>query len=84
MNSHTEAAASASGNWPATLVGWGMSAWGWLTADMPGITILLTLATLALTVVNLASAVRKFRRGRAPGKSRLRRVRDSITGMGEL
>lgn len=73
-----------SGSWLTTIAGWGMSAWGWLVADMPGITILLTLATLALTVVNLASAVRKFRRDRTPGKSRLRRVRDSITGMGGL
>jgi hypothetical protein len=52
------------GGWWQTLAGWAVSCWGWATADMPGLTIILTVSTIALTVVKLLDAVRTLRADR--------------------
>lgn len=49
------------GGWWQTIAGWAVSGWGWATADMPGLTIILTVCTIALTMVKLLDAVRRFR-----------------------
>lgn len=43
------------------LVGWVVTAYNWLFFGMPGIAILVALATLALTIIKLLDAVRAWR-----------------------
>lgn len=42
-------------------VGWAVTAYNWLFFGMPGIAILVAIATLALTVIKLLDAVRAWR-----------------------
>lgn len=62
------------GGWPVTLGAAAMSGWNWLTAGANGMTIILTLLSIALALIKLADAVRAWRATdrRAPVGDRLR------------
>lgn len=49
------------GGWMAVLAGAAMSSWNWLTSGANGMTIILTLLSIALAAVKLADAVRSWR-----------------------
>lgn len=49
------------GGWAVTLGSAVMSGWGWLTAGANGMTIILSLLSIALAVIKLADAVRAWR-----------------------
>jgi hypothetical protein len=49
------------GGWGAVLAGATMSGWNWLTTGANGMTIILTLLSIALAVIKLADAVRTWR-----------------------
>lgn len=49
------------GGWREAAAGWAVSWYGWLFADMPGITAIVAVATLVLTVIKILDAVRAWR-----------------------
>jgi hypothetical protein len=49
------------GGWWQSGVGIVVSAWSWLVGDANGLTIFLTAATLILTLIKIADAVRRFK-----------------------
>ena len=49
------------GGWVAVLAGATMSGWNWLTSGANGMTIILTLMSIALAAIKLADAVRTWR-----------------------
>ena len=51
------------GGWREAVVGWLVSGYGWLFADMPGIAALVAVATLVLTIIKILDAVRAWRAG---------------------
>jgi hypothetical protein len=62
------------GGWVAVLAGAGMSGWNWLTSGANGMTIILTLLSIALAAIKLADAVRSWRATdrHAPMRARLK------------
>jgi hypothetical protein len=49
------------GGWVITLGAAAMSGWNWLTAGANGMTIILTMMSIALAAIKLADAVRAWR-----------------------
>ena len=60
-DSNMQTADTINGGWAAVLAGAGMSAWNWLTSGANGMTIILTLLSIALAAIKLADAVRSWR-----------------------
>lgn len=65
------------GGWAQALAGWLLAGWQWAAGDVPPLTAALTLASLALTVIKLADAVRRYRAS-DPERGRWRRVREAV------
>ena len=65
------------GGWFQAIVGWSLAGWQWAAGDMPPLTAALTLASLALTLVKVADAYRRYRLS-DPSRTRWRRLRDSV------
>lgn len=48
------------GGWWQSIAGVLLTAWSWLTGDMPGIALILSAATLVLTLIKIADALRRW------------------------
>lgn len=75
------------GGWWQSAAGAVVSAWSWMVGDANGLTIILTLLTIALTLVKLVEAVRRWRwANEFIGANRpiLQKIRDAVTTPAEL
>ena len=65
------------GGWFQALAGWALAGWQWASGGMPPLTAALTLASLALTVIKVADAYRRYKLS-DPARTRWKRLRDSV------
>lgn len=50
----------AHGGWWQSLAGLLLTSWSWLVGEMSGLTVLLSIATLILTVIKITDALRRW------------------------
>ncbi len=48
------------GGWWRSLAGMGLASWSWLAGEASGLTILLSIATLVLTIIKIVDALRRW------------------------
>ena len=48
------------GGWWQSLAGLALTSWSWLVGEMSGLTVLLSIATLILTVIKIIDALRRW------------------------
>ena len=68
---------STPGGWWLAVAGWLQAGWQLAAGDMPPLSAALTLATLALTIIKVADAWRRYRHS-DPTRGRWRRLRESV------
>ncbi len=61
------------GGWWQSMAGLLLTSWSWLVGEMSGLTVLLSIATLILTAIKIADALRRW--GATAGRPISERVR---------
>ena len=60
------------GGWWQSLAGLALTSWSWLVGEMSGLTVLLSIATLILTILKISDALRRLGTTSGPIADRVR------------